>query len=49
VLEAIRLRQPDIASERMRALIEVAAADLIHHLASLNRDEGRELAGSTGG
>jgi DNA-binding FadR family transcriptional regulator len=49
VLEAIRLRQPDIASERMRALIEVAAVDLIHHLATLNKDEGRELAGSSRG
>ena len=32
VVEAIRLRQPDIASERMRALIDIASSDLIRHM-----------------
>ena len=35
VLEAIRLRQPDIASERMRALIDIASSDLIRHVETL--------------
>lgn len=29
VLEAIRLRQPDLARTRMRALIDIASADLV--------------------
>lgn len=32
VLEAIRLRQPDIAHDRMRSLIEIASSDLYRHL-----------------
>lgn len=35
VLEAIRLRQPDIASERMRALVEIASVDFRHHVEAL--------------
>ena len=31
VVEAIRLRQPDIASERMRALIDIASSDPLRH------------------
>lgn len=37
VLEAIRLRQPEIASERMRALIEIASSDLLRHTAELRK------------
>ncbi len=37
VLEAIRLRQPDVASERMRALIEIASADLVRHVELMRR------------
>ncbi|BCP55279.1 GntR family transcriptional regulator [Kaistia sp. 32K] len=33
VFEAIRLRQPEIASERMRALIEIASSDFVRHSA----------------
>jgi DNA-binding FadR family transcriptional regulator len=29
VLEAVRLRQPDIAGERMHALIDIASSDLV--------------------
>lgn len=35
VLETIRLRQPEIASERMRALIEMASSDLLRHTVEL--------------
>ena len=42
VLEAIRLRQPDIASERMRVLVEIAIADLTHHLSILGADGRRK-------
>ncbi|WDR03075.1 FadR/GntR family transcriptional regulator [Devosia algicola] len=42
VLEAIRLRQPDIASERMRALVDVAMVDLLHHLAMVGTDSPGE-------
>lgn len=35
VLEAIRLRQPDIASERMRALIDIASSDFVRHINTL--------------
>jgi DNA-binding FadR family transcriptional regulator len=37
VLEAIRLRQPDIASERMRALIDIASSDLVRHVEVMKR------------
>ena len=37
VLEAIRLRQPDVASERMRALIDIASTDLIRHVELMRR------------
>ena len=37
VLEAIRLRQPDVASERMRALIDIASADLMRHVELLRQ------------
>ncbi len=37
VLEAIRLRQPDLASERMRALIDIASADLVRHVELMRR------------
>ena len=42
VLEAIRLRQPDIAGERMRALIEIASTDMMRHLEMLKRENDRE-------
>jgi len=35
VLEAIRLRQPEIASERMRALIDIASNDFVRHINTL--------------
>lgn len=38
VLEAIRLRQPDIACERMRALIDIASTDMMRHLEMLRRE-----------
>lgn len=48
VLEAIRLRQPDIASERMRLLVEIALADLAHHLSTVGRaGHGDALLAST--
>ena len=40
VLEAIRLRQPDVASERMRALIDIASTDLIRHVELMRRSAG---------
>jgi len=39
VLEAIRLRQPDIAHERMRSLIEIASSDLYRHLHALRASQ----------
>lgn len=39
VLEAIRLRQPDIANDRMRSLIEIASSDLYRHLRTLQASE----------
>lgn len=35
VLEAIRLRQPDIAHDRMRSLIDIASSDLFRHVEEL--------------
>lgn len=35
VLEAIRLRQPDIAYDRMRSLIDIASSDLYRHIEAL--------------
>ena len=35
VLEAIRLRQPEIASERMRALIDIASSDFVRYVDTL--------------
>lgn len=35
VLEAIRLRQPDIAHDRMRSLIDIASSDLFRHVKAL--------------
>lgn len=35
VLEAIRLRQPDIAHDRMRSLIDIASSDLYRHVREL--------------
>ena len=35
VLEAIRLRQPEIASERMRALIDIASSDFVRYINTL--------------
>lgn len=37
VLEAIRLRQPDVAHERMRALIDIASTDLLRHVATMRQ------------
>lgn len=37
VLEAIRLRQPEIAHERMRSLIDIASSDFFRHLQELKR------------
>lgn len=37
VLEAIRLRQPDVASARMRALIDIASTDLVRHTELMRR------------
>ena len=37
VLEAIRLRQPEIASQRMSALIDIASADLVRHIDDMQR------------
>lgn len=39
VLEAIRLRQPDIVADRMRSLIEIASSDLYRHFRALRSAE----------
>lgn len=50
VLEAIRLRQPELASERMRALIDIASADLVRHVELMrSKAETRPLAETYGG
>lgn len=38
VFEAIRLRQPDLAADRMRALIDIASADLMRHVELMKRN-----------
>jgi GntR family galactonate operon transcriptional repressor len=38
VLEAVRLRQPDIAHDRMRSLIDIASSDFLRHAHELKRD-----------
>lgn len=45
VLEAIRLRQPEVASTRMRALIDIASADLVRHVELMKRQAAQAAAG----
>lgn len=42
VLEAIRLRQPDIAHDRMRSLIDIASADLFRHTQELRNRQSTD-------
>jgi DNA-binding FadR family transcriptional regulator len=41
VLEAIRLRQPEIAGQRMHALIDIASADLVRHTSGKRERKAR--------